>query len=133
MSRKGIFLGNFLFSAFNYSLYLLMGLLISALGTSLSAGGRGASSALAPAGSPQPRPPAGVCVPSAEINREVINLKNCNTLFLALLIVLQSFSYFGRLPYGEPVRLLSSIPVTGNSETRAALLSLRSFAQFFPF
>ncbi|MBT2727555.1 hypothetical protein J7E63_11485, partial [Bacillus sp. ISL-75] len=38
LSRKSIFLGNFLFSAFNYSLYLLMGLLISAPGTSLSAG-----------------------------------------------------------------------------------------------
>jgi hypothetical protein len=69
LSRKGIFLGNFLFSAFNYSLYLLMGLLISALGTSLSAGVPGSLlGAEAPAGSPLPRTPAGVCVPSAQIN-----------------------------------------------------------------
>ncbi|MGF6952033.1 hypothetical protein QF028_004538 [Neobacillus sp. B4I6] len=72
LSRKGIFLGNFLFSAFNYSLYLLMGLLISAEGTQTPAGVRGRGD---PAGASAPRrlpgTPAESEVPGAQINRHV--------------------------------------------------------------
>ena len=51
---------------------MLMGLLISAPGASLSAGVPGSLlGALAPAGSPLPRTPAGVFAPSAPINREL--------------------------------------------------------------
>jgi hypothetical protein len=51
-------------------MFYIMVLLISAPGTSLSAGGSGSLLvAEATAGSPLSRPPAGVFVPSAEINR----------------------------------------------------------------
>jgi hypothetical protein len=53
---------------------------IFAPGTSLSAGGPGrASSSQAPVGSPQPRPSAGVFVPSAPINIVVKKNKGVQT------------------------------------------------------
>ncbi|MEH7505983.1 hypothetical protein V7152_29215, partial [Neobacillus drentensis] len=63
MSRKGNFLGNFLFCLnqkidFYYKLLMLLGLLISAPGASLSAGGFGEPPRrFAPAGSPLSRTP----------------------------------------------------------------------------
>ncbi len=81
MSRKGIFLGNFLFCPnLNYQTFyclsLLTGLLISAPGTRFPRGAPGASSTLlAPAGSPVTSISRRSRVPSAPINKDAIRPK----------------------------------------------------------
>ncbi|MGF6948113.1 hypothetical protein QF028_000618 [Neobacillus sp. B4I6] len=132
MSRKGIFLGNFLFSAFNYSLYLLMGLLISALGTSLSAGGPGSLLGASACGV-SPAPYSRRSLRAFRRNQQGGNqLKELQHTFSSLANCVAIFFIFWQAAVRR-ASLASSIPVTGNSEARAALLSLRSFAQFFPF
>jgi hypothetical protein len=73
LSRKGIFLGNFLFYLNLIQVFIKMflpiGLLISAPGASLSAGVPGSLLGAALLwGLPLPRTPAGVCAPVAERN-----------------------------------------------------------------